>query len=181
VIQPSPTDSGPPAPPPGLDVSSDRRDGWLSRRWILIVIAGLAVLLLLRACLPGLRGPSLPADVVRKIVESHTVCIGTDQVPIWPGEPRQAQCGQVSVEVLAAGTIPAQEDALGITKAVCYRLTVENPYWETLGQTRHEILTHAWTSNKVAILQDGTWVTFSDEDQGDRSRWSLYACPTDER
>jgi hypothetical protein len=60
---------------------------------------------------------------------------------------------------------------------VCYELTVEHPYWETIGQTRHEILTSSRTYFKVAILQNGVWTLFADEDAQDRARWSEYGCP----
>ena len=133
---------------------------------------------MLRACAPQWWGPSLPASVIRRISEDHTVCIGTDEVPIWPGEPRQAQCSTVSVDVLAEGSVPAERARLGTSKAVCYVLTVEHPYWETMGQTRHEILTSTRTFYKVAILQNDVWEIFPNEEIQDRGRWSLYSCPT---
>jgi hypothetical protein len=134
-------------------------------------------ILLLKACVPQLWGPQLPGDVIREISEEHTVCIGVDDVPIWPGDYRQAQCGNVQVEIVAGGVVPSAQKAEGITQAVCYRLTVENPYWETQAQTRHEILTQSRISHKVAVLQAGEWLTFRDEDVEDRSRWELYGCP----
>jgi hypothetical protein len=134
-------------------------------------------IVLLRACIPRLGGPQLPGDVIREISEEHTVCIGVDDVPIWPGDYRQAQCGTVEVEVVAAGVVPAAQKAEGITRAICYELLVEHPYWETQGQTRHEILTESRISYKVAILRAGEWLTFRDEDTEDRSRWEQYGCP----
>jgi hypothetical protein len=119
----------------------------------------------------------LPAAVVRQITERHTTCIGVDEVPVWPGEPRQAQCGVVDVRVIAPGLIPADQAGQGVSKAVCYILSVEQPYWETMGQTRHEILTSTRTYSKVAVLMNGSWTLFPDEDIQDRSRWSLYSCP----
>jgi hypothetical protein len=150
----------------------------MPRRTILILVAALGGgLIFLRACVPQLWGPALPAAVVRRITEAHTVCIGTDQVPIWPGEPRQAQCGSVRVKVVAEGAVPHAEADLGTSRAVCYVLTVEQPRWETMGQTRHEILTFERTSYKVATLTNGEWVIFPDQDIQDRSRWSDHSCP----
>jgi hypothetical protein len=151
----------------------------MSRRAVLLSVAAVAgVLLFLRACIPQLWGPTLPASVLRRITEDHTVCIGTDDVPIWPGEPRQAQCSIIAVNVIANGSVPAEQARHGESKAVCYVLTVEQPYWETMGQTRHEILTSTRTLYKVAVLQDDVWTVFPDEDIQDRARWSRYSCPT---
>jgi hypothetical protein len=73
---------------------------------------------------------------------------------------------------------PAEQARLGASKAVCYVLTIEHPYWETMGQTRHEILTSTRAYYKVAILQDDVWDVFPNDDIQDRARWSLYSCPT---
>jgi hypothetical protein len=151
----------------------------MNRKVILLCLAVVAgSLLFLRTCVPQLWGPSLPASVIRRITDDHTICIGIDEVPVWPGEPRQAQCSTVSIKVIADGSVPTQQARLGEREAVCYVLTVEHPYWETMGQTRHEILTSARTSYKVAILQNDVWNVFPDDDIQDRARWSLYACPT---
>ncbi|HET7009413.1 MAG TPA: hypothetical protein VFI11_01445 [Anaerolineales bacterium] len=148
-----------------------------SRRFWL-ALGGVALgLLLLRRCVPGLWGPQLPAQVVRRISDDHRVCIGVDEVPIWPGDYRQAQCGTVTIDVLARGVVPAEEQTLGTDAALCYRMTVENPYWEVARQTRHEILTQSRVSYKVALVQNGVWTIFPDEDIQDRARWERYACP----
>ncbi len=151
----------------------------MKTRSVLLALGTLAgLLLLLRTCTPQLWGPQLPAEVIREISEEHTICIGVDDVPIWPGDYRQAQCGTVEVEILAEGIVSSEQQAEGVAKAICYKLTVENPYWETQRQTRHEILTQSRISYKVAVLQAGEWRTFRDEDIEDRSRWEIYACPT---
>ncbi len=151
----------------------------MNRKTILLSLVVLAVcFVFLRTCVPQLWGQSLPDSVVRRITDDHTVCIGVEDVPIWPGEPRQAQCGPVTVDVVADGAIPAEQAAAGVSKAVCYVMTVEHPYWEVMGQTRHEILTSVRTFYKVTVLQDDEWVLFPDEDVQDRDRWSLYGCPT---
>jgi hypothetical protein len=148
----------------------------IPRPWTFAFLVALGLLIFLRACVPQLWGPSLPASLVRRIVDAHTECIGIDEAPVWPGEPRQAQCSTVAVDVLASGRIPSSAPA-GLTRAVCYRTTIEHPYWQTQGQTRHEILTASRVAYKVAILQDGRWRIFPDDDIADRERWALYDCP----
>lgn len=150
---------------------------WFRDRWVWCVLVVVGTLVFLRSCVPQLWGPYLPAAVVRKITDDHTVCIGTNDVPIWPGDPRQAQCSSVRLVHLVAGVVPPEARGRSVTKAVCYELTVEHPYWETIGQTRHEILTSVRTYFKVAILQNGVWNLFADEDTQDRARWLEYGCP----
>ena len=135
-------------------------------------------LLFLKSCVPQLWGPYLPPSVIRQITEDHTFCIGADEVPVWPGEPRQAQCSTVVVKPLAEGSVPNEESYTEVSKAICYKVAVEHPYWETMGQTRHEIRTAARTTYKVALLEDGVWNLFPDDDIQDRQRWSTYSCPT---
>ncbi len=148
------------------------------RRLLTVVLALAGIAVFLRMCVPQLWGPYLPPAVTRKITESHTACIGIDEVPIWPGDPRQAQCSSIQLALLAERNLPRGPENLPVSKVVCYRLVVENPFWETMGQTRHEILTSTRTYYKVAVLQGQTWTLFPDEDAQDRSRWLQYGCPT---
>lgn len=145
----------------------------------MLLIAGVlgGALVFLRACVPQVWGPSLPSSLVQEVSERHRTCIGVDDVPIWPGEPRQAECSSISVRPVAFGTVPPDDARNGTSKAVCFTVVVEQPYWQTMGQTRHEILTSSHTYYKVALLQNGTWTVFADEDIQDRARWALYSCP----
>jgi hypothetical protein len=97
--------------------------------------------------------------------------------PVWPGEPRQPECGELRVRVAGEGTIGAQQRADGLSRAVCLRVTYTNPYWTTMGQTRHEIAESTRSASKVALLQHGTWKIGPDEDSSDRQSWQDYACP----
>ena len=73
--------------------------------------------------------------------------------------------------------MPPSEQAEGVAQAICYRITIENPRWQTMGQTRHEVLWSSRSYSKVAVLQNGKWQTFPDEDKQDEQRWSVYGCP----
>jgi hypothetical protein len=148
----------------------------LGRRGLLVLL-GLAWIATIGYVLIRRSEPGLPEAVLRKIEEEHVVCIGVDQLPYWPGDYRQAQCGSVDVEVLGEGDVPESEQKAGIERAVCYRQTVVNPYWEVQRQTRHEILSQSRSNYKVAVVRDGVWTIFPDEDVSDRARWEHYACP----
>jgi hypothetical protein len=148
-----------------------------ARRIVTIVIACLALFWILRGCIPGLNGSLLPSDVVDTIEHSHVVCIDPSDTPIWPGEPRQPECGRVNVKTIAKGVLPSDAAMQGISRAVCYTVAIENPYWTTQGTTRHEVnwQTHAY--NKVAVYQNGAWQLTPDREDLDEQLWSEYACP----
>jgi hypothetical protein len=142
-----------------------------------LVIAGAVILLtlyLLRSCIPGLQG-GLPSQVLDLLQTRYVVCI--EDVPIWPGEPRQPECGQVEPRIVGQGVVPVALRGTGVTKALCFRVTVTNPYWSTQGQTRHEIVRQSRTASKVAVLQAGSWTVPPDEEITDRQRWIDFACP----
>ena len=44
------------------------------------------------------------------------------------------------------------EQQTGFTRATCYRITVENPRWQAMEKTRHEIL---WTT-QIAKREENT-------------------------
>jgi hypothetical protein len=138
---------------------------------------GLLLFWILRGCIPGLNGSSLPGEVLDAIQRSYVSCISADDTPIWPGEPRQPECGQFEVEISEQGVVSAIEQAGGVTRAICYRISVDSPRWQTMGQTRHEVLWSSRTYSKVAVLQNGEWQTFPDEDRQDEQRWLDYGCP----
>lgn len=133
---------------------------------------------ILRGCIPGfINGNSLPAGLLEDIQRTHITCIKAEDTPVWPGEARQPECGRLNIDLAEEGTVPVSEQALGVTRAVCYKITVENPRWQTMGQTRHEVLWSARSFSKVAIFQNGVWQTFSHDDKLDEQRWLDYECP----
>jgi hypothetical protein len=148
-----------------------------ARRLIYALIAGGILFWLLRGCIPGLSGSLLPSDVVDAIEHDHIVCISPSDTPIWPGEPRQPECGHVMVKTVARGVLPSDATVQGISSAVCYTITIENPYWTTQGTTRHEINWQSHTFNKVALYQNGSWQLSPDREDLDAERWSKFACP----
>lgn len=131
--------------------------------------------LLLRGCLPSSN--DLPQEVHNQIQERYRQCITLEQTAIWPGEPRIPECGQVEVEVVGKGTVP--EQAGDAQRVICFRVKIQNPYWTTAGRgvVRHEIQFKTRTSSKVTVLENGVWKIFPDQDQDDRARWMMYACP----
>lgn len=141
------------------------------------MVSGLLAFWILRSCIPGLHKDTLPAELLADIQRAHITCISADDTPVWPGETRQPECGRFEVEMAEEGVVPPSEQQTGVTRAICYRITVENPRWQTMGQTRHEIL---WTTrefSKVATFQNGTWQTFPHEDRLDEQRWLDFGCP----
>jgi hypothetical protein len=141
------------------------------------LVSGLVLFWILRGCIPGLGGNTFPADVWDAVQRVHVKCIRADDTPIWPGEGRQPECGQVKVEALEDGVLPPSAQAAGVSRAICYQFTVENPRWQTMGQTRHEVMWSSRSYSKVALLQNGEWQTYPDEDSKDEQRWLEFGCP----
>jgi hypothetical protein len=129
---------------------------------------------ILRSCLPSFGG-GLPSDLRAELQQRYTVCI-TD-TPIWPGEPRQPECSQVTLDVVGEGSLPADAVAAGVDRAICFQMTITNPSWTTQGTTRHEIVHHGHLVSKVAMHKGGIWVVEPDQDQMDEARWNQFACP----
>jgi len=142
----------------------------------LLVVLGLALAAywILRGCLPSIGG-GLPSDLRAELRQRYTVCI-TDTA-IWPGEPRQPECGQVSFDEVGEGSLPTDAVAAGVDQAICFRMTITNPSWTTQGTTRHEIIHHGHLVSKVALHKAGGWVVEPDQDQMDEARWNKFACP----
>lgn len=155
-------------------VESIRED---PKRLAYLLVMSFLLFWVLRGCFPGLSGGTLPADVMDNIQRSRINCISAGDTPIWPGEARQPECGHFDVEMAEEGIVSSKSQASGVTRAICYRITVENPRWQTMGQTRHEVLWSSRKFSKVAILQNGEWQTFPDEDQQDEQRWAEFGCP----
>jgi hypothetical protein len=146
-------------------------------RSALLVLAAILLIWIVVSNLPALGGRHLPGDLEESLIQRYTTCV-TDTA-IWPGEPRQPECGQVLIDVLGEGAVPPQAQARGIQRAVCYQISITTPNWTTQGTTRHEIVVHGRTVSKVAVEQNGDWSAYPDEDQADEARWTLYQCPGD--
>ena len=144
------------------------------KRIVYILLFGFVLFWILRSCLPSKR---LPNEVVRAIDHTYVTCISPDDTPIQPGVDRQPECGKVYIKMTEEGVVPVPDQAAGVTRAICYRITVEYPRWQTMGQTRHEVLWSSHSYSKVAILQNGKWQTFPDEDKQDEQRWIDFSCP----
>jgi hypothetical protein len=134
---------------------------------------GLLVFWIVRGCIPG---KSLPREIAEEIDRTYITCISPDDTPIQPGVARQPECGKVNLEMVEEGVIPALEQADGVTRAICYRILVEYPRWQTMGQTRHEVLWSEHRYSKVAVLKNGEWQTFPAEDRQDEQRWLEFGC-----
>jgi len=145
-------------------------------RLIIIAVIVLGVMWLLSGTLPGLIGNQLPSEVEEVITRRYTTCISPDDTPIQFNEARQPECGRVDIRAVGEGAVLPDARAQGITRAICYKIVIQNPYWTTIGTTRHEVMWKARTASKVAIMQNNAWQIFSDQDELDEQRWGTYAC-----
>ncbi len=145
-------------------------------RLILIAAIVLLVVWMFGDTLGGLFGNHLPSDVEGAITRRYTACIKPDDTPVQYNEPRQPECGRVDIRVVGEGQVPPDEQAAGLTRAICYKVAIQSPYWTTLGTTRHEVKWSARTASKVVVLQNGAWQVFPDEDAADAQRWATFAC-----
>jgi len=149
-----------------------------ARGRLLYTVGAVAIgYLLLRACASS-RSRSLPSGLENEIYDRYVQCITPEDTAIWPGEPRQPECGSVDIRVFGEGRVPPEAQTSGITAALCYSVAYENPYWTTLGTTRHEVNWKSRTSLKVAVRQGTEWLIFPDEEIQDVARWDTYACPS---
>jgi hypothetical protein len=146
-------------------------------RLIVAVLIGLGAFWLLRGCIPGLDGSLLPTDVEEAITRTYTTCISREETPIQYNEARQPECGRVDIRVAGEGRVPADAQAAGITRAICYKVSIENPYWTTLATTRHEVKWKGRSVSKVTVWQNNAWQLFPDQGNLDEQRWAAFACP----
>jgi hypothetical protein len=154
-------------------VSLKENKGQLLRN---ILIVGISFLLL-RSCLSSSKN-SLPPEVHELIDRQYINCVNVKGSPFTGGNQLEGECSSVATQVVGKGTIPPQEQALGFTKAICYRIQYENPYFWAQSQTQYEEIDFAKrTASKVTVLKNGEWVIFPDQEIQDRERWELYACP----
>jgi hypothetical protein len=167
-----------PSPEPGRFT---RTRATLARAWedrgrigcgLVIVAIGYLVL---RGCVPALGGKRLPAVLETAVTEAYEHC--DQDFPIWPGEVRMPTCDLVTIRAAGAGTVPSGSRAGVITRALCYHVDTEKLFWGEVGQWKHEIAWALRTFSKVAVLQDGGWILYPDEDNDDRARWIEFECP----
>ena len=145
-------------------------------RIILIAAIVLLVVWMFGDALGGLFGSHLPSDVENAITRRYTTCIKLDDTPIQYNEPRQPECGRVDIRVVGEGRVSPEIQAADVTRAICYKVAIQSPYWSTLGTTRHEVKWSARTASKVTVLQNDVWQVFPDEDTTDAQRWAAFAC-----
>lgn len=151
------------------------------RRLLYLLALGFIAFYLFRGCIPGFDRDRIPTGVLDELNRTHVDCVGIDELEIRPGDHRQPECGQIIVEMVAEGNVPAGEAESGVSRAVCFQVKISNPRWTTMAQTRHEIVSFEYRLSKVAVLQNGTWQTFPDEDREDERRWLDYSCPGEYR
>jgi len=144
-----------------------------------LTAAGLALLALyvLRGCIPGLQGHGgMPTHLYNRIQERYVNCV--DVYAIQPGERRQPDCGTIDIQVAGRGVVPAEQQAAGVSRALCYKVSTTNPYVDMMGSaTLHDEFWKSRQSSKVTVLQNGEWLLFPDLDYEDEARWEQYSCP----
>lgn len=141
------------------------------------VLIACVALLLMRSCFSGQKD-ALPAEVHQLIDRQYVNCVDVKGSSFEGGNQLEGECSSVATEVVGEGTIPPQEQALGVTRAICYKIEYENPYFWAQSQTQYEEIEFAKRrASKVTILQNGKWAIFPDQEIQDRARWNLYACP----
>jgi hypothetical protein len=146
-------------------------------RLIVIAVITLAAIWLLSDSLAGLFGGHLPPEVEGAINRRYITCISPDDTPIQYNEARQPECGRVDIRIVGEGRVPPDQKAQGISRAICYKVAIQNPYWTTVATTRHEVKWSGRTASKVTVLQNDVWQIFPDQGNLDEERWATYACP----
>jgi hypothetical protein len=155
------------------------RDKAARNKTRLIVIAAivLAAIWLMSDSISALFGGHLPSEVEEAINRRYITCISPDDTPIQYNEARQPECGRVDIRVVGEGTVPPEQKAQGISRAICYKVAIQNPYWTTVATTRHEVKWSGRTASKVTVWQNNAWEVFPDQGNLDEERWATYTCP----
>lgn len=145
----------------------------LLRNIFFVVIA----LFVIRSCFSK-SNDTLPAEVHQLIDREYMNCVNVRGSPFEGGNQLEGECSSLTTWVAGEGTVPPQEKARGISRAICYRIEYENPYFWAQSQTQYEEIDFTKrTTSKVAVLQNGKWAIFPDQELQDRERWAAYACP----
>ncbi|HSG43291.1 MAG TPA: hypothetical protein VLA72_09060 [Anaerolineales bacterium] len=125
-------------------------------------------------------GDSLPGEVHRLIDRQYVNCVDVKGTEYREGANPESECTRVETEVIGDGIVPAQEQSRGVTEAICYRVRYENPYFWAPSNTQYEEITFSYRiASKVAVQENGDWITFPDQERDDRERWDLYSCPAE--
>ena len=147
-------------------------------RLIVAIVIVLGAFWMLRGCIPGLHGDLLPTDVEETITRTYTTCVNPGDILLQPDEGLQPECGRVDIRAVGEGQVPADAQVAGVTRAICYKVSIESPHWDTGASVRHEVV---WTSrrstSKVTVLQNNAWQIFPDQGDLDEQRWATFACP----
>lgn len=145
----------------------------LLRAALLVALA----LYVLRSCLLA-AASSLPPEVHEQIDRQYGHCLEVRGSEFVGGNQLEGECSRATTQVVGEGRVPAAEHDQGVTRAICYRVLVETPYFWAQSGTQYEEIDFARRSaSKVTVLQDGVWLVFPDQDGQDRELWARYACP----
>jgi len=138
-----------------------------------VLAIALIAFLILRSCF-SVSKDSLPIEVHEIINSRYGSCVEVKRVgdaPAVDGPPRV--CTELTTNVLGQGAITQQDQAEGITEAICFRVLIEKPYMIL----NEEIPFSIRIASKVAILQKGKWSVSPDQYTQDGEQWAAYACP----
>jgi hypothetical protein len=148
-----------------------------NERLLKILAIALIAFLILRSCF-SVSKDSLPHEVHETINSRYGSCVEVKGSALREGDNPQRVCTELTTNVLGQGTIPQQDQADGITEAICFRVLIEKPYFWALSHTQYEEITSfTRIASKVAVLQKGEWIVYPDQYIQDSERWTAYACP----
>ena len=142
-----------------------------------ILVIVLIAFLILRSCFSATKD-AMPFKVHEIINSRYSTCVNVKGSPYREGGGPQSECTELTTKVLGPGTVPQQDQAEGITEAICFRVLIEKPYFWAQSQTQYEEITSfTRIASKVAVLQRGEWIVYPDQYTQDSERWAAYACP----
>ena len=142
-----------------------------------ILVIVLIAFLILRSCF-SVTKDALPFEVHEIINSRYSTCVNVKGSPYREGGGPQSECTELTTKVLGPGTVPQQDQAEGITEAICFRVLIEKPYFWAQSQTQYEEITSfTRIASKVAVLQKDEWIVYPDQYTQDSERWAAYACP----
>lgn len=150
-----------------------------NERLLKILAIALVAFLILRSYY-SVSKDSLPIEVRETINSRYGSCVDVKGSPFREGGNPQRTCTELTTNVLGQGTVPQQDQADGITEAICFRVLIEKPYFWAQSQTQfEEITSFTRIASKVAVLQKGEWIVYPDQYIQDSERWAAYACPAE--
>jgi len=138
-----------------------------------VLAIAVVALVIFRSCY-SVSQDSLPKEVQDIINARYGSCVEVPRIgraPALDGPSRV--CTELTVNVLGQGSIPQQDQAGGISEAICFRVLIEKPYMTV----NENIPSFDRIASKVALLQEGEWVLYPDQYSQDGERWEAYGCP----